>query len=345
MSNRGWTAFALVALSAAYGCARDQPSQADVPPQGRVVRRLTVDGIERELVLHVPSKVDGTRRVPAVFMLHGTSGSGDRLYGISGWVEMAESEGLIAVFPSALSYCLGEDDDSDGVIEASEYKVTTKWAGGTLGTPSMPLCTDAQIAALPAARQQEIQSRRVRDELAFFDAMVALLSSELPVDPKRIYVTGFSNGGQMSGRLMMERSRAFAAFAFAGGIPVVPGPAERPAPAFFSVGSKDDRFIDALGLPELPLDATLLNIAPVQTFITRVAAALQLDSSQYVSAATAVRGKTVSTLTYARSLAGADNQLVVAVVDDAAHEYPNGQNHPVVMADLLWPFFQRYALP
>jgi hypothetical protein len=26
-------------------------------------------------------------------------------------------------------------------------------------------------------------------------------------------------------------------------------------------------------------------------------------------------------------------------------QYPNGTNHPVVMTDLLWPFFMRYSLP
>lgn len=65
---------------------------------------------------------------------------------ISGWVEKADALGFIAVFPSALAYCLGDDEDFDGVVEPDEYKVTTKWAAGALGTAAMPLCSEEQIA-------------------------------------------------------------------------------------------------------------------------------------------------------------------------------------------------------
>ena len=80
---------------------------------GRIVRHLTVDGVVREVVLHVPDSVNGSQDVPVVFMLHGTSGDGDKFYNISGWKEKADQEGFIAVFPSALTYCFGEDEDYD----------------------------------------------------------------------------------------------------------------------------------------------------------------------------------------------------------------------------------------
>jgi len=283
--------------------------------------------------------------VPVVFMIHGTSGSGEKFYNISGWREKADAEGFIAVFPSALSYCLGDDEDYDHVVEADEFKVTTKWAAGALGTASMPLCTDAQIAGLSATRQASIESRRVRDDVAFFDAILASIEAELPVDPRRLYVSGFSNGAQMSGRLLMERSSTFAAFAMAAGGPSVPGPAARPAPVVFSVGSMDDGFRTAIGVSELPLDASLASLAPLNALVGTVTSAVQLDPTRYTFATGPVRGKTVSTFTYSRSLIGAGNQLVVAVVEDATHQYSNGENHPVVMTDFLWPFFSQYVLP
>ena len=343
MRNR-WLGLGVFLLA---GCGTSGASDVAAPaiPHGRIVRRLVVDGIQREFLIHVPQRVDGSTRVPVVIMIHGTSGSGGKFYNISGWVEKADATGFIAVFPSALSYCLGDDDDRDGVIEPDEYRITTKWAAGQLGTPLMPLCTDEQIAKLPPDRQAQIQSRTVRDDVAFFDAIVASIRQDLPVDPRRLYVTGFSNGGQMSGRLLMERSNTFAAFAMAAGGPAVPGPAQRPAPVVFSVGSLDDGFLEASGLTELPLDDSLVFLSPFDGLVQRLTGAVGLDPTARTFLAGKVNGKTVATHNYATSLLGADNQLVLAVIEDATHQYPNGTNHPVVMTELLWPFFLRYSLP
>ncbi len=51
------------------------------------------------------------------------------------------------------------------------------------------------------------------DDVGFIRAMVASISSEAPVDPLRIYVTGLSNGGAMSHRLACEAADLFAAAA------------------------------------------------------------------------------------------------------------------------------------
>ena len=314
-------------------------------PQGRIVRRLTLDGVRREIVLHVPASVDGTSAVPVVFMLHGTSGSGGKFYNISGWVEKAEAEGFIAAFPSALSYCLGDDEDDDGVIEPDEFKVTTKWAAGALGTATMPLCTDEQIAALPLPRQNEIESRVLRDDVAFVDAALSAIGRELPVDPQRLYVTGFSNGASMSGRLLVERSDTFAAFALAAGLPAVPGPAQRPAPVVFTVGSLDDRFLTPLGLESLPLDEGFLQIPQVRAAMGTIARDVHLDSTRFTYAPSLVQGHVVPTFTYSDSLVGATNRFTAAVIEGASHQYPNGENHPLVMADELWAFFRQHRLP
>lgn len=73
--------------------------------------------------------------------------------------------------------------------------------------------------------------------------------------------------------------------------------------------------------------------------------AVQLDPAQHSILSRPINGKAVATHPYETSLAGANNQLIVAVIEDATHQYPNGTNHPVVMTDPLWPFFSRYSLP
>jgi polyhydroxybutyrate depolymerase len=278
-------------------------------------------------------------------MLHGTSGDGDKFYNISGWVQKADAEGFIAVFPSALNYCFGDDEDYDGVVEPDEFKVNSKWAAGSLGTDVMPLCTADQIAALPPAKQAQIETETLRDDVAFFDAIVDALQQELPVDPRRFYVSGFSNGGSMSGRLLVERSETFAAFAMAAGGPVVEGPAQRPAPVVLTVGELDDRFLVPLGLASFPLDATFLDIAGVRSMLDKVAADVHLDPTVVTFASVPVQGYPVPTFTFDQSLVGASNRFTAAVIPGATHQYPNGTNHPLVMADVLWSFFRQHVLP
>ena len=77
----------------------------------------------------------------------------------------------------------------------------------------------------------------------------------------------------------------------------------------------------------------------------RLTGGLSLDGTQYTYALQTVNGADIGTFTFDTSLVGADNVLVMAVVDGASHLYPNGTNHPVVMADVLWRFFERYTLP
>lgn len=55
-------------------------------------------------------------------------------------------------------------------------------------------------------------TRRVAD-LTFVDRLVARLRRTLPVDPRRISATGFSNGGFLAYRLACHRARTFAAIA------------------------------------------------------------------------------------------------------------------------------------
>jgi polyhydroxybutyrate depolymerase len=50
-------------------------------------------------------------------------------------------------------------------------------------------------------------------QIAFFEAMIDYISEQLNIDPKRIYVTGMSNGGVMANYLGCEMSDTFAAIA------------------------------------------------------------------------------------------------------------------------------------
>ncbi len=318
---------------------------APAPTPGRHDHVLMVDGAEREVIVYVPEAV--TASAPAVLMLHGTSGDGARFFNISGWREKADEVGLIAVFPSALSYCLHEDDNGDGDFDdPGERKVTTKWAAGELGDPArMPLCDETELAALPADRRALVD-HPLHDDVAFMGAILDLLEADYAVDRRRIYASGFSNGAQMTSRLAVEMADRFGAIGAAAGALAVPAvPASRPLSLLSSLGANDDGIAEALGVASLPLDETLLtDYPPMVAVMTNYRTVLGLDDG-FTHEARMVSGATVSRFTYASSPTSAGNELQVLVIDGLSHQYPNGRNHPVVLVDVLWEFFQRHPLP
>ena len=64
---------------------------------------LVSSGEQREYVLYVPSSYDPTRPAPLVISLHGAGLWGAAQREVSQWNEVADREGLIAVYPSGLS--------------------------------------------------------------------------------------------------------------------------------------------------------------------------------------------------------------------------------------------------
>jgi polyhydroxybutyrate depolymerase len=309
---------------------------------GTYRHRMDVDGVMRETLVYVPEAARGARPAPVVFMLHGTSGDGAKFYNISGWREKADAEGLIAVFPSALTHCLFEDDNLDGDFDdAGEMKVTTKWAAGKLGDPArMPLCTAEDLALLPPARRA-LADHPLADDMAFFHAMVDRMPRRYSVDAKRMYASGFSNGGSMTSRLAQEMADRFAAIGVnAGNLELVPAvPAARPISVVQTVGEKDDRFLERLGIPALPLDETLLDIPAFRATVDAWLILTQLGPA-YTYTAAPVNGRVISSF-----LHGSSNTYTLQVIEGLFHQYPNGTNHPVVMADLLWDFFSTQSLP
>lgn len=79
------------------------------------------------------------------------------------------------------------------------------------------------------------------DDLEFVDSMLAELPRRYKVDPERVYVGGFSNGGRFTFILMAERPSAFAAFVPIGALsPQVAG-ATMPRPVMYLFGRGEPR--------------------------------------------------------------------------------------------------------
>jgi len=119
--------------------------------------------------------------VALVVALHDDRGSGPKMEHFSGFTPIADREGFFVVYP-------------DGIDR--------QW-------------NDFREVGNSAAHVNKV------DNTGFLGAMVDKLLREYPIDPKRVYATGASNGGFMSNTLAARCSEKFAAIApVIGGISV-----------------------------------------------------------------------------------------------------------------------------
>ncbi len=65
---------------------------------------ITVDGVERSYILHIPSGYNSSTRLPLVFVLHGMGGTAESIESKSGMSAKADQENFIAVYPNALGH-------------------------------------------------------------------------------------------------------------------------------------------------------------------------------------------------------------------------------------------------
>jgi polyhydroxybutyrate depolymerase len=145
------------------------------PSSGLRPVNFTVDGVARTALVYVPPGT-ANGKLPLVFVFHGHGGSShaaEAVFGIDRLWPQA-----ISIYPQGL--------DSPGRLTDPEGK-QPGW-------------------------QREIGDQGDRD-LHFFDAMLAQLNADYPVDAERVYCTGHSNGGAFTFLLWLARPNVFAAVA------------------------------------------------------------------------------------------------------------------------------------
>lgn len=173
--------------------------------------------------------------LPVVIGFHGLGSDGAGQARLSGYEALAEQEGFIAVHPT-------------GVPNGDDTR--TAW----------------QLAARSGADADE------HDDLAFTVALIDELVGSWCVDPARVYVTGMSNGGFFTARLVCELSDRIAGAVSVAGMfhPDGCAPA-RPVPYLAFHGTADD-FVPFDGDGESVLLGSGTSL-PVEFFSTDMPAA------------------------------------------------------------------------
>lgn len=175
-------ALGLVAF-AATGCARatdatDPFTEGAVIPGVTTEFKVQVNLESRDYLLHdVQTMAKVKMRLPLVILLHGSDMSAAGMRTMTAMDSLADIRHFLVAYPQ------GAGSPSD-------------WNAGDC-------CGDPQSAGT--------------DDIGFIKALIADISSRLLVDPKRIYVGGFSDGARMAFRVACQMSDKIAAVAAASG--------------------------------------------------------------------------------------------------------------------------------
>lgn len=276
-----------------------------------------IDGDQREYFVHIPAKYTAKTAVPVVFMLHGTSGDGDKFYDISGWKEVGETEGIITVFPSSKNYC---------IIDDGVQKNTTKWN-------SQP------------AEWKFCAGQKPGDDIKFLMTVVAELKTKYTVDSKRFYLVGFLNGGQMAAKCAVEMSDQFAAIVESAGSFVLDTTytPKRKIPTTFQVGNED--FGPGVIKPAIPMrvfETSLKNKGNRNNLVANTHV-----NSFGLNPNFTVKGDTnvASIATYTSLTPNSNVNFQFIFVKGLGHIYPNGSNFPINAAKQNWEWLKQYGLP
>ncbi|MDD7200849.1 MAG: alpha/beta fold hydrolase [Sphaerochaetaceae bacterium] len=153
---------------------------ADLPEAiGAQRHEACFDGFNRLWYTYIPKHEEG-KRLPLVLVLHGRGGEGGEFIARSGWRHVSDEAGCITVYPTGAS----------GIDRPITY-----WNFFDHG--KTPLFAD---------------------DCSFLSQLVDRLCSELPVDPKRIYLSGQSMGSMMSMAMALAYPDHFAASASSAGL-------------------------------------------------------------------------------------------------------------------------------
>ncbi len=271
------------------------------------VWHVQVGGELRQMNVHLPKHYNLRRSKPAPLMLsfHGYRNFPLFQQVFSGLDETADREGFVLVYP--------------------------KGSGDPLGFNGSGCCGQAWEDGT--------------DDVAFARAMLDKLERELCIDRRRVFVSGFSNGGFMAHRLACELSDRVAAIASVAGL-IQPSSCTPARP-----------------MPVLQFHGTADETVPFAGSETPGRFASVPDTFSFWAEADGCRGEAEVSYEqgdarcerYTDCDAGAEVEL--CVIDEGGHTWPGGLDNFLVEAvagkvsddieanDRIWSFFERHPLP
>jgi len=284
------------------------PGQAEELGPGDHDLALMAGERERTCLLHLPPGYNGKRLWPLVIVLHGGGGNATGAVGMTGFSEKADKEGFVVAYPNG-----------SGRLKT---RLLTWNSGNCCG-----YALDNGV-----------------DDVGFIRALIDELVKTRAVDPKRVYVTGMSNGGMMTHRLGCELSDKIAAIApVAGALDVENCQPANPVSVIIFHGTADERVLYNGGEPIRKADRHF-------RVDKSVAYAVSFWVKHDGCSETPKRSDkgSIRTEIYGGGKDGAE--VVLYTVNGGGHAWPGGRAYllgteptkEISATDLMWDFFMRH---
>lgn len=278
-----------------------------------VTRSITVGGMTRSYVVHAPKGHGQQRPMPVVLALHGATMNGPMMAWFSGLNRKADEAGFLAVYPNGTG-----------------TRSSLFWNGGNRCGPAM---------------------RDPVDDVAFISTLLDDLLRTYPVDARRVYATGVSNGAVMAYRLASELSDRIAAIApVAGAVGTENNQPKRPVSVLHFHGTKDEYIPFLGGRGEKSITGTHFCSVDhsIQTWV-------KLNGCDEMPRADVLSRKgdelSVTRKTYGSGKDGSEVALVE--IEGGGHTWPGRESPAATLGksatnvsanDLMWEFFQKHEL-
>jgi polyhydroxybutyrate depolymerase len=297
---------------------------------------LRSGGVTRDYRLYVPPQAASGRPLPLVLNLHGATQNAQIEELItSGMDANADQNGYLVAYPDGtrISTVLTPDP----VAKQAQYG----WNAG-------------QCCGLPSSRHI--------DDVAFLVKVIDDVAARTPVNLRRVYATGISNGGMMAYALASEASDRFAAVSSVSGqveLPTIHPSRPVPTMEFHSV---DDPIATWQGVPNPNPKLRLSVMEGIDQWVRADGCDPHPhDAPTIVGAPGSISaGETATEVTYGHCRDGAE--VVLWRFTGSGHVWPGstlntgppstwllaGVGRGIVLVDAdeaMWRFFQRYELP
>jgi polyhydroxybutyrate depolymerase len=281
---------------------------------GDQLRMLQVDGRARSYLVHVPLRHDPARPTAVVLALHGAAMNAQMMALYSGLNRKADEAGFLAVYPNG----------------TGKFGLLLVWNSGGLAAADSPWPDDVRFIA------------RVLDDLG----------AAVCIDAKRVYATGFSNGGMMCYRLAAELSDRIAAIAPVAGTMAVDCPTPRRPVSVIHFHGTEDSLVPVEGLRDQ--EPRFLTFKSVEESIRCWAAIDGCRLPPVVRSLPDVAhdGTRVDCARYAFGRGGTEVELWT--ITGGGHAWPGRPAIPTLRGkstrnisanDLIWDFFRRHPMP
>jgi polyhydroxybutyrate depolymerase len=184
-------AAAMIFVLVLCGCSKN-PAAVEKYEPGTHKRTLDlrVLGFNRSYLIHIPRNYNRAEARPLIVALHGAFSTADEMEKETGFSELADREGFLVVYPNGITL----------------FGWFQHWNAGHC-------CGRAMKDGV--------------DDVGFISTVIDEVRRDFPVDPSRIYMVGYSNGGMLAYLFAAQKPETLAAVAvIAATIGSSPSPSE-----------------------------------------------------------------------------------------------------------------------